>query len=620
MKKIVYSLIALCLLIPSIVIASDVDYDITDYYINANILDNGDLEVEELIVLDGTFNGYIRDIVYKNDALNDDSYSNNKIYNASGIELSKIEAKKVKDVSFATFNDSDFKTLKSGVAANNGFIKTAIINGNSYKMYFRSDDEKVAFKLSYIIKDVVVLHNDIAELYWTFIGEEYDDVIRNLNIRVNLPRVDESDNFRVWAHGDLNGNINKYDSYLEANIDRLNSYSSVDIRSTFAKNLVNSDNISKKSGNDAFLEILKVEQERADIANKKRQAQKNKKIIMMVVAILYYIFLIIIWIYTYIKYDKEYPNTLNTDYYRDFIDDYNVEVVDYLFNKNITPNALSAAIMNLVYKKNITLEEIASDKKKKEYLFTLKNTNNLNDTEKYLVSFLFETVGSDNKFSTSDLKSYAKSSKTCEKFSSKYSSWKSKVIKDGKEQNFFEKKGTATCIGALTLAFAVLIVVISISFDVDNIFIYASLIAGIIFFIYTTTFTKRTIKGNDHFCKWKAFKKFLIDFGDFKVKELPEISLWDKYMVYATVFGIADKVSKAMNVKINEMQTEGIYVNTPTFMDFYIFNSLSNSISSTVNANRTAITNMNSSSGSGFGGGFSSGGGFGGGGGGGHGF
>ena len=95
-------------------------------------------------------------------------------------------------------------------------------------------------------------------------------------------------------------------------------------------------------------------------------------------------------------------------------------------------------------------------------------------------------------------------------------------------------------------------------------------------------------------------------------------------MVYATLYGIASKVSKAMNVKIQEISDyENIQTFHTNYYNFQMWNSINSSISSAVSmANHTAMeaaaSSMSSSSGSG--GGFSSGGGFGGGGGGGHGF
>ena len=63
-KYIILSLIIL--LVPTFVKAIDVDYEITNYYIDSYILENGDLEIKELIVLNGSFNGYIRELATSN--------------------------------------------------------------------------------------------------------------------------------------------------------------------------------------------------------------------------------------------------------------------------------------------------------------------------------------------------------------------------------------------------------------------------------------------------------------------------------------------------------------------------------------------------------------------------
>ena len=152
---------------------------------------------------------------------------------------------------------------------------------------------------------------------------------------------------------------------------------------------------------------------------------------------------------------------------------------------------------------------------------------------------------------------------------------------------------------------------------------YIAFVFGIIFMIYTSKLLKKTETGIEDYAKWKAFKNFLNDFGTFDLKELPEIVLWERYLVYATLFGLAKKVSKDMNVKIQEYPDYmNTYGNTIFYYDFGP--TISYSVSSAVNGAHAAINAKNASSsmssGGGFGGGFSSGGGFGGGGGGGHGF
>ena len=118
------------------------------------------------------------------------------------------------------------------------------------------------------------------------------------------------------------------------------------------------------------------------------------------------------------------------------------------------------------------------------------------------------------------------------------------------------------------------------------------------------------------------------DFGTMDKKELPEIVLWEKYLIYAVTLGCADKLAKDMKIKAKELE-EVNNVNYSSF-DYYRFNKITNfnstitktmtqSVNNAYNASAVANSNYSSGSGSsgGFSGGFSGGGSFGGGGGGG---
>ncbi len=628
--KIKYIILSLILLLaPTLVKASDVDYEITNYYIESYILENGDLEIKELIVLDGSFNGYIRELATSNSVLSSSNkidFEHDAIYNASGIYDMKIGAKKVNDVSFDTFND-EFETLEIGDSFSSNSKKTVVTkysNYDEYKMYYRSNNESVAFLLDYKLDKAIVLHNDVAELYWQFIGNDFTDQINDLKIRIHLPNNDESDSFRVWAHGDLTGEIEKENNKtVYAHVKYLYPNSPVDIRMTFDKNLIIDTSKVKKSNEEALDSILKVEKERALEANRIRKRQQKLVAIANYTGIFLIIFQIINIIYIYFKHDKEYKSDFNNDYYREFFDDFNVEVGDYILKRTITPNAMSASIMNLIYKKNIKAEKI-EESNKDNYEFTLLNKDNLSDTEIKLVNFLFEKIGDNNKFTTEKLKKYAKSTKTYSDFNNTYTSWKNSVISDGKKLKIFE---TSIPNKIFNVLFCLLVMFVGVIFSTNiglSIPYVIATILSIIVVVYSLQVLKRTKYGNEQYLRLKASKKFLSDFGTFDIKELPEITLWERYMVYATLFGIASKVSKSMNVKIQEISDyENIQTFHTNYYDFQMCNIINSSISSAVSmashtAMEVAASSMSSSSGSG--GGFSSGGGFGGGGGGGHGF
>ena len=101
-------------------------------------------------------------------------------------------------------------------------------------------------------------------------------------------------------------------------------------------------------------------------------------------------------------------------------------------------------------------------------------------------------------------------------------------------------------------------------------------------------------------------KKFLDEFSNIKDKEAIEVKLWDEYLMFAYLFGIADKVAKQFKDLYPEIVEEMEAHN----MDYGTFVYINNLSSSTVHAASAARSAAESYSGGG--GGFSSGGGGGG--------
>ena len=627
MKKILWLLLLLSL---PIIVEARVSYDLTNFLVDATILDNGDLQVKELIVLDGNFSGYWINIPYRNPVLEYHTpinFAADAIYNGSGISNVKLFAKKIdEEISFDTF-DEEFVTLTRSYyeedAQNGNYVESSIQNGKSYKMYYKAENEKVAFLIEYTLEDMVVLHEDVAELYFAILSEDFEDSIEDLQIRVNLPKEDSSNNFRIWTHGDLTANIDflNRSSFLTT-VKKTYANTAIDVRTTFDASLMNRSLVRKTTEEKALDQIIAVEEERAQAANQARETAKKNMTITYIICAIYIVIIISWWIYVYIRFDREYKSTFTLKYNREFIEDYNVEVVDYLMNHNITPNAMSASILNLIYKKNIKVEEIPSEKKKKEknYRFSLINRDKASDTEDVLLDFLFETVGKDNTFTTEELKKYASGTTTFGNFQKSYTNWQNCARKDGERQNFFEKNGLPIVSSIFLLLIALIIVCYVSYLDIYSVMVIIVMTLSLVFLIYALFIRKRTKKGNEDYVRWKAFKNFLEDFGRFDIKELPEIALWEKYLVYATVFGLADQVEKAMNVKISELPEGTMSMYYPSYVDFHIAHMVSHSINNSFTSNQTAISNSRiassrGSSGSGFGGGGSLGGGFGGGGG-----
>lgn len=640
--------ILMLILLPIFVSASaieDVDYKVSDVYMSVEVDIVGSLHVKEAIVVKGSLNGFRREINYKNDNLKswekgDVDLANSSIYNAKGISIKKVSAMaidkedidwKILDINYSSFvkiasaraGEKDVYTLLED--ADGTTVRIFDPNESGYKVYY----------YEYFIDQAVVLHEDVAELYYTLFKLD-DDGVDHVNIQVTTPGVSTDKTFRAWAHGPLNGTLSvisgtkrgEEETYKGAllKVDGYDGKDPIEIRMTFDKELVSTiPGALNESGIDALEGISEIEKKLSQEADKKKLFIKIIYYGTCTFASLYLVGLVILWVHMYRKYDKEYNVGFDAKYYREFTGDYEVEVVDYLMKKDVTTAALNASIMNLIYKKNIVVEESAE--KKNDFILTLKNDGGLNDSETILIDLLFKTIGKDGKVSLKEIEKFSSKFETAEKFMKKYDAWKMSVLRTAKAENFFEEHITPKAIGGLYFALGILIFIFLIFFQVKYFFLHIAVFVGAMsFLIYTLSFKKWTKKGREHYLKWNAFKNFLTDFGSFKEKEIPEIALWDKYLVYATVFGIAKEVQKAMKVQLSSLgiEEDSLAPNIFYYRNFYMMNSLNTSFNKAHTNSVTTVNAHNAEStfggGSGFGGGFSGGGGFAGGGGGGGGF
>ena len=110
-------------------------------------------------------------------------------------------------VFFGTWNTGACDSFKSKIDFNdvlskkNDYILTTnnMLGESGYYNYTDSGSRKsvktynscssctVGFYYEYEVSDVVVIHNDVAELYYQFLGDEFTDPIEEVEIRIHLP-------------------------------------------------------------------------------------------------------------------------------------------------------------------------------------------------------------------------------------------------------------------------------------------------------------------------------------------------------------------------------------------------------------------------------------------------
>lgn len=638
MKKIRFILFSLFIMLLPIFVYAD---GTTRYYIEVNVLDTGDAEVKELKLMDGEYNGYKTDIRYKSNGLtkfdgSKSSFEGSDIYNASALTDVKVYDVKFTTTDFSIINNKnrEFVLVNSAEKGDYGvYTKTTNSEGIEILSYQPSVYKRASL-VTYTLKDLVVVHNDIAELAHDFIGTDYQEDISNLIIRINLPS--SSKELRIFSHGPLNGkNRIIDDKSVEITYETLDKENAVDGRVVFDKSIV--PNATKKSNVDGLGKILEVEKERANYANKLREAARKREKMLQTLAIIMEILLgtwligLIVIVYKfYNKNDKEYRSEFNGKYFRDFPEEYTPSTVSYLMNKSINNLSFNAGILDLIRKKAITIEEVTIDKKglfknkqQKDYKLSRNmnfNLDTLSTSEKKLFNLLIGTVGNGDYVILGDMKEFSKDYDNAKRLISGYDSWRYACESEAEREEFYEntKKEKTNCILYSLIFIPITFLALLCGSNMGRVLLMD--LFGILAIIYFSSATKRTKKGNEQYHKWKGLKNFLADFGRLDEKDLPEIKLWERYLVYATMFGLAVKVQNAMKMNLERMNySDNIDFTYLYFDNYYFSNLMTNAVNSSFSSARGTISthelaSSSDSSSGGYGGGSSfGGGGFGGG-------
>lgn len=110
-----------------------------------------------------------------------------------------------------------------------------------------ADDTQATFRLSYDLTGAVMAWADTAELYWRFVGPDWEESSENVELTVRFAGADASgedarvgENFRAWAHGPLEGEValDGAAPNVTATVPRVRDGEYAEVRSVFPRSWV----------------------------------------------------------------------------------------------------------------------------------------------------------------------------------------------------------------------------------------------------------------------------------------------------------------------------------------------------------------------------------------------
>lgn len=523
------------------------------------------------------------------------------------------------------------------------------------------------FQISYVVTDVIKEYADCQEIYWQFLAQGQNSVpARKVTGTIILPQpVNNIENLRVWGHGQLNGVIEKTNKQIvQFSMDKLEPGQRFEIRVVTEEKIfdIPEYNITNQNYLNTIIQEETTWVEEVNEQTRNAWIAEGFKYFIYIMIIVYLIYKII----KYRKLNKQKEDNIiyhEFKYFRDIPrEDATPTEACYLYKydkkrlgaQEIQSQAISATIMDLCLKKIIRLR--ADDKQ--IYISFLKEPEGLQEDEKQIYQLLKNASDGKDEFPIDDLNRYAKI------YYTNYSSIVNQVVNsarnrlyqlklvDKANENLYAKCKRAKIWYNLAIYAYCILVFLYIStftplFHISILLEYGlnfpiSALLGLILllpilglFCYLKKIqdkvggkiTVLTQQGVDEQEKWKALARYMEEYSLLNEKEVPALVLWEKYLVYATAFGIADKAIEQMKASYPEVFIKEnwndekiaqeypiIYFSTSSWYHYGIttsvINRMNTDVKSAYDTSRQQMTISSSSrSGSGGGGGFSGGGG-----------
>ena len=435
---------------------------------------------------------------------------------------------------------------------------------------------------SYSIKGIVTDLVDASTFYYQYLSEINTMDVKSLSVQVNFPTAEPE--LRSWLHvsqgavGVWKQSEDKKSVIIE--VEDISAGEYVESRMLLTKGNYVAGSV------DYSQTAQQVEEEEQAWYD----AYERERKLRLAITILDYILaaLAIAGGVLYVFYAKKRNQPVDLPdapiYYRDIPEGYTGGEVSPLYfyysNENYIDESISATMLELVRLKYIT---IAPDEGKKNAVITVlkkDEEDELRTHQKYVIDMLLMVKPLGMPFTMKEFEKYARNN--YERFMHVVEKYKAAILNKSQREGAYRKNNPARekaqkfSISMIGAGFAVVVISGFASFLVGAgmTFFGAGLIIGglIAYLCMRKAKAPLTLVGQKEYNNLKGLAKYMQEFSLMDEHEIPELVLWEDYMIFATAMGIADKVAEQLEIaypEFKQLSTSGF--DTDRFLVLYFF-------------------------------------------------
>ena len=468
--------------------------------------------------------------------------------------------------------DQDVKLIGSPTATVNGQSVGSYSAGSRYGLEQKRDGDVTQFRVHYPVKadhtyqvawtyqlaNVAKRYQDVGEINWKIIGANWQTDLQHTKIVIQLPKMTYQ-TLQAWTHSKSATKfvVDKQAGTLTYEKARVNPDQPVEVHTMFDQAALST--ATQRTGNRraAILDQERAIAERAEKTAKRDKAMQGYVTWLAILPFGLLIRLIALWR----RIRVQNKHIIETPHNYELPSDLPPAVVGWQLRDSgaAVSTLFSATLMDLLAKRVLIVsEELTKKWRKTNYRIQLDHTTAFNDFEETLLTILFgEQVEIGKSIQTQTMQDGE--SAFAKRYTNKIDRFEDQVRRAAKPVNLIDHDAVSqlTQWQVWTIVAAVAVVVINgavwvmSSAHIAGWFIGVSvglsvLIAVVAFAMAVKIRQIYTVEGWPIAEAWFGFGRMLRDVGQFEVKQVPDVMLWDRYLAYAVVLGVADKVADAL--------------------------------------------------------------------------
>ena len=545
-------------------------YTIDKYDINATVLENGDIHVEEDIIYSFKEN---YNMIGKNILLTEFLGEDEKKY--MPIKIENLNVYIVDDLNGETaipcFNDNLYNNYE------NYYTVKYLNNSIDLDIYSNSIiGTKKHIKYIYDLKNAAVKYNNTGVVYWNFISNNLRTNVNKVNIKIKFEKYPK--NLSIYPHSYCDiSTVKYYDKYAEFEIYNLGLQSSVEARVIFDNDSISN---SKNVVNSEY-DIQKMKD-----AEDKIKLDKIRYNISIYIYIFFDVYMVIsyIIIIIFILKKSNKGKSKNIKYSKSILNKLNMEEYNILDGKScLKPELFISTLTNLISKNILKLEILTDEDIRKngkevcEYYLSVKSNADLSNLTNYqilVINYLFnksvnsikiETLVERSIFLKERLKYLSKDYRLVKAFAVECSKIDLNIKEKLYERADIKKENLFISISIILLLIFMIVntFVISPIRILNNItpviISFSFLIGYIILLLPFTDIYVIKEKYITEYNRLQSLKKYIVNYSVIKNKN--NITFEDEknifnYLSFAAIFGVIQTFSKDLSECIKNVMDE----------------------------------------------------------------